>query len=136
MIKKAIIAGALVALVSGCQTMKKEEPVNLNGSWKIVSIMGEKTADFSPAELTFAKDGKLNGNNSCNNFFATYTQNGNQLTINLGGSTMKACVDTLMAQEQLVTEALPNVAQIKLENSKLELQNAKGKTLLSLKSVK
>ena len=94
--------------------------------------MGQKTPNYSPAELIFAKDGKLSGNNSCNNFFGSYTQTGNHLKINLGGNTMKACVDELMAQEQLVSEVMPKIDSIKSDNNELLLQSASGKTLLTL----
>lgn len=137
MLKKTIIVSTFLALLSGCQTMpqQKIDAQTLMGSWKIVSILGDKTAPYSPAEITFSADGKLSGNNSCNNFFGSYHLQGDKLTLNLGGSTMKACVDALMSQEQLVSQAMPQVDTVKLTGDQLQLNKQNGKTLFTLERV-
>lgn len=49
--------------------------------------------------------GKL-GNVGCNGFFAGYTVDGSLLAIAQGGSTMMACEDAIMAQEQAILAVL------------------------------
>ncbi|MCL2913582.1 META domain-containing protein [Shewanella corallii] len=131
--KKIIIAGLMAVGLAGCQsTSEQSKAVDLVGNWKLEYIMGQPTVDYSPAQINFDKDGKLSGNNSCNNFFGTYVQQGDTLTLDPAGSTMKACVDALMAQEQLVNQAMPLVKTAEMDGGKLELKGEDGKDLLVL----
>lgn len=43
--------------------------------------------------LTFAEDGSLSGSDGCNNFTGHWTRDGNEVTIELGAMTLKACQD-------------------------------------------
>ncbi|BCV56966.1 heat-shock protein HslJ [Shewanella algae] len=137
MIKKTFAAAALLFGLAACQTTPDTQGqyLPLEGSWHVESIMGQPTIDYSPAQLVFTNDGKLSGNNSCNNFFGTYSQEGQKLKLSPAGSTMKACVDALMAQEQLVMQALPQVTQGEVSNGKLLLKSDDGKVLLQLSSL-
>ena len=45
---------------------------------------------------------------------------------------MKACVDALMAQEQRVMQAMPEISQAAMSKGKLLLQDADSKTLMVL----
>ncbi|MCF1428501.1 MAG: META domain-containing protein [Shewanella sp.] len=132
--KKFFFAGILALGLTGCQSSpaQHDQQVNLIGDWKLEVIMGQPTVDYSPAQINFDKDGRLSGNNSCNNFFGTFTQEGNQLTLDPAGSTMKACVDSLMAQEQLVNQAMKLVQTAEMKGGKLELLDENGKLLLTL----
>lgn len=131
--KKIIIAGLMAAGLAGCQSAPEQsKALDLIGSWKIEAVMGQPTVDYSPAQINFDQDGKLSGNNSCNNFFGTFNQNGGELTLTPAGSTMKACVDALMAQEQLVNQAMPLVKSAAMDGGKLELKGEDGKDLLIL----
>lgn len=137
MIKKTIVAGIFLGLLSGCQSMKNNEVEHLSliGNWKIESIMGQATPSFSEAELIFSADGKLAGNNSCNNFFGSYKVDGTQLTLVPKGNTMKACVDVLMAQEQAFNKVLPQVTSAKQTAIQLSLQNKEGHTVMTLQKI-
>ncbi|MGI2257927.1 META domain-containing protein [Shewanella sp. GXUN23E] len=132
--KKFFFAGILALGLAGCQSApgQNDQQINLIGDWKLEVIMGQPTVDYSPAQINFDKDGRLSGNNSCNNFFGTFTQEGNKLTLNPAGSTMKACVDALMAQEQLVNQAMPLVQTATMKDGKLELLGENNKPLLTL----
>lgn len=134
MIKKTLLVGTMLAALAGCQSAPQSPsaPLQLVGNWKIESVMGQPTVDYSPAELNFAADGKLSGNNSCNNFFGQYSLQGDKLTLNPGGTTMKACVDALMAQEQMVNQAMPMVQTAQMNQGILELKGENGKVLLTL----
>jgi heat shock protein HslJ len=52
------------------------------------------------------EDGRVAGNGGCNNFFGTYTVDGNQLTISALGSTMMACLPEEVMQQEAQVLAL------------------------------
>ncbi|QUN06525.1 META domain-containing protein [Shewanella yunxiaonensis] len=131
---KHILSVLLLASLTACQSLYTT-PISLTelqGNWHIDSIRGKAVTDYSPAQLTFAADGKLSGNNSCNNFFGSYQLDGKMLTLKPAGSTMKACIDELMAQEQNVMQLLPKVTAATYNDGKLLLLGSKSKVLLTL----
>ena len=133
MIKQSLIVAGLLLGLAACQsTPTQVEDLAIEGTWHIESAAGQPVIDYSPAELIFAADGKLTGNNSCNNFFGNYVLNGQSLQLQPAGSTMKACVDALMAQEQRVMQVMPEVAQAEMAKGKLVLKDADDKTVLVL----
>ncbi|QYK13657.1 META domain-containing protein [Shewanella rhizosphaerae] len=131
--KFMFIAGTLLGL-SACQSasLTGGEDLNILGSWHIEAAQGKAVIDYSPAQLVFAEDGALSGNNSCNQFFGQYQLDGQALTLSPAGSTMKACVDALMQQERNVMQAMSQVTQVKLVKGKLLLSDADGETQLVL----
>lgn len=132
MIKKIALIAAFTLSLAGCQSTPTSEVNNMDilGSWHIEQVYDHPVIDYSPAKLVFEEQGKLTGNNSCNNFFGSYELEGDKLTLIPGGMTRKACVDALMVQEARVTEALPQVRLAKEANGKMLLQDANGKTLV------
>ena len=75
---------------------------------------------------------QVSGNAGCNRFFAGYTLDGAQLTIELGGSTAMACEDAIMAQEDAILAAMGEVASYAILDGQLNLVNAEGVTVLAL----
>ncbi|NRB22720.1 META domain-containing protein [Shewanella sp.] len=128
-LKSFLIATTFFAL-SACQSTAGPEPlaIELTGTWHIEVIAGDPVIDYSPAQLIFSQEGKLSGNNSCNSFFGEYSQQGSSITLSPTGSTMKACVDALMEQEQRVMTAMPKVTSGQIVKNQLVLQDANGKT--------
>ncbi|WP_299796130.1 META domain-containing protein [uncultured Shewanella sp.] len=132
-IKTYAIIAAMLGLTACQSTVEtQQQDIDLQGSWHIEVINEKPVIDYSPAQLTFEQDGKLTGNNSCNNFFGQYSVDGAQITLNPAGSTMKACVDALMDQEQRVMMAMPEITSGELKKGKLLLKDAEGKTQLVL----
>ena len=138
MLKQTFLLSALLFGLTACQStdVAHQETVSLKGSWHIEEVQGQQTVDYSPAQITFDAEGKLSGNNSCNNFFGQYNQQGQELKIIPGGSTMKACVDSLMQQEHKVMQALPLVAKAKLVQGRLTLLSSDDKPVLVLTQLK
>ena len=134
MIKQSLIVASLLLGLTACQSTPQTqvEDLAIEGTWHIESANGQAVIDYSPAELIFAADGKLTGNNSCNNFFGSYVLNGESLLLQPAGSTMKACVDALMAQEQRVMQVMPEVTQAQMAKGKLVLKNADDNTVMVL----
>ncbi len=87
------------------------EPALAGTHWKLASITAAGTAFQVPADanvtLNFDQDGQASGSAGCNSFGAQYQVNGNTLTISQVISTMMACTDTgIMQQEQQYLKAL------------------------------
>ncbi|MCE9685651.1 META domain-containing protein [Shewanella sp. AS16] len=135
MIKQTLFLGTLLLGLSACQSSPNPdvEDLALMGHWHVERILDKAVLDYSPAQLSFAADGSLSGNNSCNNFFGQYQQQGERLTLAPAGTTMKACVDALMAQESSLMQAMVLVAAAELKGDKLALLDAKGRPLLLLR---
>ncbi|WP_299801688.1 META domain-containing protein [uncultured Shewanella sp.] len=134
MIKQSLFLASLLLGLTACQSTPQTqlEDLAIEGTWHIESANGQPVIDYSPAELIFAADGKLTGNNSCNNFFGNYVLAGQSLQLQPAGSTMKACVDALMAQEQRVMQIMPEVTQAQMAKGKLLLKDAENKTVMVL----
>lgn len=77
------------------------------------------------------EDGKLAGNASCNQYFGAYQQQGNELTIAVGGTTMMACPEAIMAQEQAYLAVLNSAASFEISDEQLTIANAEGEVVLS-----
>lgn len=107
--------------------------------WSLVSFVDANgqladALDNSQATLEF-KGGRVAGNGSCNNFFGSYTVDGNTLTIGQLGSTMMACEESLMQQEQAFLAALQSAATYTIADGTLQIANADGQTVLNLSAI-
>lgn len=128
MVKKNLTILLIVFLVlSACATEKADPSVSLLGSWKLTSYgpvdaPTPAVADAN-AELTFKDDGTVTGNSGCNGFGGSYTVDGDQIKFDQIVSTLMACDDPRMAQEQAVQNVLMDTAAFKMEGNTLTLTN-------------
>lgn len=108
--------------------------------WVLVSYLnpaGETSDVLANTELTaeFSADGSMGGQSGCNNYFASYTVDGNALTISQAGSTMMACEPVeIMQQEVDFLAALQSAATYTIENGMLQIANADGATALTFEA--
>src|SRR5262245_47550673 len=83
-------------------------------TWNVTLYNNGRQAVVSPipdTRLTLSfENGAVSGEAGCNAFRATYTVQGNRVTIGLPATTRKACADALMAQERAFRTALESVA--------------------------
>jgi heat shock protein HslJ len=100
-----------------------------NGKQAVVSVAAETIVT-----MAFSSDGRVSGSAGCNNYMATYTADGDRLTIGPAAATKKLCGQPaeVMEQEQLVLKALELVATARLEGDRLELRSAAGALVFSL----
>lgn len=134
MLKKHFLVACMLIGLSACQTVSVQDTpdIDIEGTWLIETVQGEAVIDYSPAQLVFSENGKLSGNNSCNQFFGQYKLDGQQLELLPTGNTMKACVDALMNQEQRVMQAMALVTQANESKGKLLLKDVDGRIQLAL----
>ena len=128
---KLMVASAIL-LLSGCQSLSNEKLENsVIGDWQIESVMGTPVVD-SPASLKFSIDGRVTGNNSCNNFFGLYGVEGNDIKLTAKGSTRMMCPESMMRQANSIDRAMPLIATAEMNMGQLELRDVTGKTVLVL----
>ena len=127
------IIGCIVVLLSGCQSMSNGDslPSFMLGDWQVESVMGAPTV-MSPANLSFLAGGKIAGNNSCNNFFGSYTVEGDKVKLMPAGSTKMMCPKPLMKQAGLIDKAMPLVATAEMKMNNLEFLDSAGKLIFVL----
>ncbi|HSN78540.1 MAG TPA: META domain-containing protein, partial [Anaerolineae bacterium] len=110
-----------------------EPEVSLEGpTWQLTAYINQDGAQATAeVETTISfQDGQAGGNAGCNNFFASYTVEGDQLTIGQAGSTMMVCPEPAMSQEQAFLANLSQVASYEITGTGLQLFDAAGQIIL------
>lgn len=101
-----------------------------NRPWRLASYVNAQAetveaAAHSPAVVTF-EDGSASGTSGCNSFFGSYTLSGDRITMGEMGSTLMACEEALMQQEQDFLAALAGAATYAVQGESLQLFDAAG----------
>lgn len=95
--------------------------------WNLLTLAGESPITGSQITLDFDNEGQLGGSSGCNSFFGHYTIEGEALTISEVGSTMMACMDNgVMEQESAYLGALAAAESYTLSDDQLTIQTAQG----------
>src|SRR5262245_42659474 len=117
-----IAVGAIAALaLSGCGDDDDDTAADAAAStgsdslagtsWVLASyvVQSDDVAAVGVAALDFGGDGStMNGSTGCNSFGGQYEQDGTDLVISLGPTTLVACADDVASeQEQAILELLP-----------------------------
>lgn len=98
--------------------------------WVLSALNGELPIAGTAATIEFGTDGTLSGTDGCNNFNTTFTQDGDNLTINQpGASTMMACPEEVMAQATDFMAALAAVDSFAMGEDSLSLLSGGEATL-------
>jgi heat shock protein HslJ len=97
-----------------------------NSQWKLVSFgeSGSETpvVEGSSITLEFEAEGQAGGSGGCNSYGAKYEMQGNTLTFQEITSTLMACTDEqVMEQEQQYFEALKNAASFEITDDTLTI---------------
>ena len=104
-------------------------------TWRLIAYAdssGQLSMALPDVETTAVFDGgRVGGNAGCNNYNGTYTVDGQALTIQLGPTTMMACPEPTMAQEQAFFTNLAAAASYVLVGDQLHILNANGDVILA-----
>ncbi|MEA3335254.1 MAG: META domain-containing protein [Chloroflexota bacterium] len=76
-------------------------------------------------------EGQVAGDTGCNRYFGTYVLDGSNLTVELGGVTMRACPGLIMTQEKDFLDALASSATYAVDGEQLEISNTDGDVVLT-----
>ncbi|MEM8858248.1 MAG: META domain-containing protein [Chloroflexota bacterium] len=111
-----------------------EEMIELNGTnWKLVSYDqgGAQASVMDGTEITLSfVDGQVTGNSGCNNFFGSYTQEGETVKFENLGTTRKACEADIMDQENAFIEVLSAADGATINDGSLNMRSAGAATLV------
>ena len=109
-------------------TMWKLDSYGEKGNFRPLLEDTEITIEFKSAESQFA------GSGGCNSYFGSYEINQNELIINPPiGSTMMACPEPIMDQEQEYFKLLETTETFKVDNNKLTITCSGNKLLVFIK---
>ena len=117
-------------------------PASLEGTaWELTGLNanGGISSPLLDSEITAAfVDGSMSGSAGCNRYFASYTRDGNTLTLGPAGSTKMACLDPagVMEQEQAFLSALESVASYETKCASLTLFDADGAIVMTFQAVR
>lgn len=96
---------------------------SIEGKWILKSGVGVQLLPNTKITAEF-KDGKLNGNGGCNEYFTGYRvealdQNSGKIQIGKIGSTLRGCSEDIDAQERNYFQALEQVSEYNLTDEGL-----------------
>lgn len=87
--------------------------------WVLTDLAGAGMIGSAQATLEFAGDGKVSGAGSCNRFFGSMTLSGETIGFSRVGSTMMACSEASMNQEQKYLSALQKAQRFSRNGAEL-----------------
>ena len=120
----------VLAPAADVESEAAQEMIELAGtSWKLVSHNQTAVIDGTNISLNFT-DGQVNGNAGCNNFFGSYTQDGDVVTFTGVGATRKACEQNIMDQEAAFLEALSTADGVSISDGSLNMRSGDKATLV------
>ncbi|MHA7131606.1 META domain-containing protein [Algoriphagus namhaensis] len=109
---------------SNCNSLKSINPLSVltDNTWELSSLLGQDVIpdQFSGGfpSLDFSEGGKLSGFSGCNNFNGSFSLEGDQLQLDPGAMTRKACPGS---GEQDFMNAFNQVTRLKIKDQKLTL---------------
>lgn len=131
MVKKYLAAFVILFSMASCSTSKKitETPQSLYHTWDLKQLNGENITLFARQPTLRFNDStlKISGSGGCNNFFGSYSKDGNKLSFGSVASTKMACPG-MDEVETKYFKALADVNGYEIKNGELHLLN-NGKTI-------
>jgi heat shock protein HslJ len=130
--KYMLILFIAVLAISACSAQSTEQSTqepsaSLIGAWKLTSYgptgSPVPAVEDSEAGLTFNEDGTVAGNSGCNGFGGNYTVEGDRVTFSEIVSTLMACDEPIMSQEEAVLKVMTDSAAYTVEGNTLTLTN-------------
>lgn len=118
-----IVASAILA---ACGTTGQAAQF-LGTEWELDELNGQDAIRGLLVSMKFGDEDQLTGTGGCNRFVGSWEHTGfRTMTLSAGGSTMMACDEDIMAQEQAFFQALENTARYERDGNELDLYDANG----------
>ena len=98
------------------------DSVSLEGtSWRLVTLGNLQPVEGSTITISF-EDGQVSGSSGCNSYGGEYQVIGEKLEIGVLMSTLMACADpAMMDQESSYMKMLENAQNVKVVNNQLQI---------------
>jgi len=99
-----------------------------NTAWQLTSLGDAQPLAEKPITLEFGEKNRLSGSSGCNRYMGSFSTKGNEFSVKSPlGSTMMACPEDLMKQEQQFLKALSAGTSYRINaNGELEIQYREG----------
>lgn len=126
------LAALALGLTAACSSASASTNASLaNTSWSLVSIDGKAPVAGRALTLSFQSGNQLAGDSGCNSYSGHYQLNGNVIAIDQLVSTLRACAEQpLNDQEAVFLKALGGATQFSAQGNQLALQSAGGGEVL------
>lgn len=128
--KSLALTLSLVALVA-CGSGTSNDPTGR--AWNLTELEGDAVVEGTTIDLTITED-SISGNSGCNTYNGSVELDMDTSTMTVGpdvASTMMACEEPIMAQEQRYLDALTRVASYEVASEELILKDAEGIAILT-----
>jgi heat shock protein HslJ len=127
------VAGAMVsqdAVVTVVQPQPTVPPTPpLAGSWSLLQLRGQPLVQGTMITANFS-GGQVTGNGGCNSYNASFSTNGNNVSISYPVSGQMACASEILQQESQFFQALSSAGSYEISGSNLTLRDGGGNTIL------
>jgi heat shock protein HslJ len=104
-------------------------------TWQLATYTdseGQMVAPLPDTQITLVlNNGRFAGNAGCNTYNGQYELDGDQVSIQLGATTMMACAEPIMQQERAYLTALSLAAAYRASADRLEILDTDGRQILS-----
>jgi len=128
-----LLAGLLIGvLTAGCASTSGQDKGPAGTGWKLITLNGQPALPDVTATIIFGSDGQLSGSTGCNQYTGTYDTSGSQLTLVPSATTMMACPDPVMKQEQVFMATLSATSTYSVKTNQMTLKDASGNELATL----
>lgn len=128
--KLFILTLLTVLLLSACSAFATPADPLQGTSWELVSYAGQAVVPGTKVTLKF-EDEQASGNAGCNSYGGNYQVNGDQVRFEQMISTMMACADqSVMDQESTYLQFLGNAQRFELADGWLQLFRSDGEALV------
>lgn len=105
--------------------------------WSITEVGSSAVLGSTAPTIAFLDDNAVAGSGSCNRFRGGFKLTGETLTIEQLATTMMACPDQVMQQEQAIIRQIEATRSFDIRaDGALILKDAKGGTLVAVKTAK
>jgi len=120
---------ATALLLNACAPTGGSSTALPGTKWDLAMLNGVSPVGGTTPTLFFGNDNKAGGDASCNTYSGTYTVSGSSLTFGPVVSTMMACQQPIMDQEQAYLKALGDTKSYEASADKLTLKDGAGNAL-------
>jgi putative lipoprotein len=100
--------------------------------WRAQAIEGRKVLDIVQSTLLIEAGGRISGSAGCNRYFGKASVKEGEISVGPLGTTRMACMPDQMEQEKIFLDAIAKTRGFHVEDGKLLLLDADGKTLMQL----
>ena len=100
--------------------------------WRAQEIGGRSVLDIVQSTLSIESGGRISGSAGCNRYFGTASVKDGVISVGPLGTTRMACMPAQMDQEKNFLDAISKTHGFHVDDGRLVLLDADGKTLMQL----